>query len=281
MSSRRVEPKSREEVLQIKKQIKDLIAEFSPRSVRNIYYRLIDPTFPVSINKGMGEYERVSRWLTEMREAGEIPFEAITDGTRAAQVNSSYSYGTYIDNLACHFLPNLWAGAETRCLVICESRSLSGMLDAVCRQYKVDLAVSGGFSSLTFRHDVCEQLSCNEHSTVIYIGDYDPSGLAITDNWFDSLSTYVETEFDFARLAITEAQIREYDLPYVEKENKGTHNKDMTLRVEAESMDILLLQSILANEFDRHLPPTAWENYNRQVAEAKAFTLEARKRMQG
>lgn len=277
--SRTTIPKSREEVIQVKRQIKDLIAEFSPRSVRNIYYRLTDPTFPVSIPKGQGEYERVSRWLTEMRERGEIPFEAITDGSRSMVPNSRHSYGSYLDNLVCSYQPDLWAEADTRLMVICESQSLAGMLDAVCRKYKVDLSVSKGFSSLTYRYDVAQQLNSNQHSTVIYLGDYDPSGLAITENWEKELSKYVDTDFDFARLAITNDQIDKFDLPIIHKENKGTHNSAMTMRVEAESMDILLIQSILEAEFKQHLPVDAWEKYEAQIDEAKAFEWEARSRM--
>ena len=67
-------------MVSIREAIHKLLSEDNPQTVRQVFYQL---TVLGVIQKAEIEYQRtVIRLLTEMREAGEIPFDWIADNTR-------------------------------------------------------------------------------------------------------------------------------------------------------------------------------------------------------
>ena len=64
----------------IRKNIRDVLEQDHPQTVRQVFYAL---TVRGVIKKIEGEYQQtVIRLLVEMRESGEIPFDWIADNTR-------------------------------------------------------------------------------------------------------------------------------------------------------------------------------------------------------
>src|SRR3546814_13467251 len=79
---------------------------------------------------------------------------------------------------------------------------------------------AGGFSSITLAYEAARYIT---HATrqgevpaeIIYVGDYDPAGVLIDRSIEQELRRHLPSRvtLNFHRLAITESQIREYDLP--------------------------------------------------------------------
>jgi hypothetical protein len=73
----------------IRNTAKAILEESNPQTVRQVYYAL---TVKGAIAKTETEYQRTTvRLLTDMREAGELPFEWIADNTRWMRKPASFT----------------------------------------------------------------------------------------------------------------------------------------------------------------------------------------------
>jgi hypothetical protein len=74
---------------EVRDAIFDVLIEANPQTVRQVFYAL---TVRGVIKKAESEYKQtVIRLLTEMREAGEIPFDWIADNTRWMRKPTTYT----------------------------------------------------------------------------------------------------------------------------------------------------------------------------------------------
>lgn len=81
--------------------------------------------------------------LTHLREKGIIPWDWISDETRSVSVNIGWSsVAKWATTMVEHVRLDPWAGRAP--FVLTESRSLSGVLDNLARQYRVRLAATNG-----------------------------------------------------------------------------------------------------------------------------------------
>jgi len=117
-------------------------------------------------------------------------------------------------------------------------------------------------------------------ANVIYIGDYDPAGVLIDQSLeaelrrhiagengddlleqlvSEVLAEYIGPDLYFHRLAITEEQIAEFDLPT--KPRKETDRRALHVKetVEAEAMPASALRDLLRDEIESFLPAGALE----------------------
>jgi hypothetical protein len=100
--------RTRAAIVAVRDAIKDILEESNPQTVRQVFYA---PTVRGVIAKAEIEYKRtVVRLLTEMREAGEVPFEWIADNTRWQRRPSSFTgIETCLEATANSYRRNLWA----------------------------------------------------------------------------------------------------------------------------------------------------------------------------
>src|SRR5207247_8944772 len=113
---------------------------------------------------------------------------------------------------------DLWADADWRCEVWCESRSIASVVQADCNELAVDLYPCGGFSSLSFVYQAAElhnSVDDDRPLCVVYIGDYDPAGVLIDQALERELRKHLrnDIELEVTRIAIHSDHVLEYDLP--------------------------------------------------------------------
>ena len=99
--------------------------------------------------------------------------------------------------------------------VWCEKDALAGVLYDVTNEFDVPLMVSRGYSSITFLKDSAEYIEDRGKPAFIYhFGDWDPSGQDAADNIERRLREFApDAEIYFQKIAVTPAQIEEWDLP--------------------------------------------------------------------
>ena len=139
-------------------------------------------------------------------------------------------------------MPDLWQQSEYYCEVWTESRSIAGVIEGDCEELAVSLYPAGGFSSITLAYQSAETINYYADGRPVvffFISDYIyPAGVLIDVAIERELRKHLSAEIElrFERLAITEDQINQYDLPT--KPRKETDRRSLNIRetVEAEAM---------------------------------------------
>lgn len=193
--------------------IRDLTAVSQPCSVRQIYYLGIGTLWDKDTGGSRRNYNTVVRELGVMRESGLLPWDWITDATRYVRIATMYdSVEQAIRRTAEEYRRDLWSLQPRRVEVWAESDSISGVVDPVTRALGVGLFSCRGQASKDFAHTAAEQYRwIGKPVTVLYVGDFDPSGLAIPRSLEERLITYSggAVPIDFRRCALTVDDVRD------------------------------------------------------------------------
>jgi hypothetical protein len=160
----------------------EILDEIQPATVRAVCYRLF--TLKLIADMSRAETNRVSRTLTTARERGLIPWEWIVDETRSVESLPTWENPKeFADAVTRSYRRNKWAAQPCRVEVWSEKGTVRGTLAPVLNAYEVPFRVMHGYASATAMHDVaCESLSSPQQPLLVfYVGDYDPSGLHMSE----------------------------------------------------------------------------------------------------
>jgi hypothetical protein len=215
--------RTKNEMEQFRLALHDIVADVQPCSVRQVYYIGIGRLY----EKGDPAYNSVIRELGILRERGDLPCEWISDHTRLRRIDTMYdSVQDALARTAEHYRRDLWSRQPRRVEVWCESDSIGGVLNEVTQPLGVALLAARGQSSKTFVYDSAQEYKrIGKPVTVLYVGDWDPSGLAIDRSVRERLDRYGDESvlMDFRRIAVTPDQIRLLDLVSHEANPKDTN----------------------------------------------------------
>ena len=140
------------------------------------------------------------------------------------------------------------------------------------RELGVSLYPSGGMPSDTFVYGAAVDavLSRREHIFIVYVGDFDPSGLQISECLETMLTEHLGNaaeyydldapELTFERVAINEQQIIDYALPTKPvKQTQSRKKYDIDQTVEAEALRPDTMRQIVADAFEPMIDRQALE----------------------
>src|SRR4051812_36509159 len=135
---------TKEEILNRRQALYEIIAEQKPMTVRQVFYQA---TVRGIVEKAETGYDKVQRDLVEMRREGTLPYGWLADNTRWQRKPRTY------DNLeqalfetACLYRRDLWSNAGAYVEIWLEKDALAGVVDPVTYHYDVPLMVSRGYS---------------------------------------------------------------------------------------------------------------------------------------
>lgn len=250
----------------------DLACEYEPLTVRQLFYRAVATGL---IDKTQTDYNNVVvRLLGQMREEKRIPFSWVVDNTRWMRKPQTHSsLRSMLDRTVRTYRRALWDNQHVYVEVWCESDSIAGVLYPVTQEFDVPLMPCGGQPSKSFVYGAAEAMADEDVPCyVYYLGDYDRSGVIISDRIERDLRRYLpdDAEFYFERVAINEDQIAEYDLPTRPPKDK---RDGWTQTVELEAMTSADLQELCRNCIEQHIDQDVLER-TRLVEEAERGTLE-------
>jgi len=217
--------RTKAEMQALKEAIYRVAEENRPVTVRQVFYRLVAAG---AIPKEESQYGAVSRELTKMRRAHELPFSWIADNTRWIRRPDTYSsMQDALKATARTYRRRLWDDADCRVEVWCEKDALAGVLVDITDQYDVPLMVHRGYSSHSYLYSIAEEMVEADLPTYIYIfGDYDPSGRDIIRYCTETVREYApDAELHFSIVAVTPDQIVELNLPTRPPKEKDTRRK--------------------------------------------------------
>ena len=239
--------------------VQDVLTEYSdylPLTIRQIFYRLVAGEF---IGKTEAEYSKLCELLNKARRTHTIPMDAIRDDgftglTLLVGWRDKQSFFDTLRTEAEHYQKDRQAGQTKRLVIWCEARGMLPQLERVSREYGVVVKSSGGFDSLTTKHDFAA-VADNTH--ILHIGDFDPSGECMYDALaedVESFADYYGNHVSFSRLAVTSDHINKYSLPTAPpKPSSHQKNKNMTHTVQCEALDPVTLASIVRMEIETRM----------------------------
>jgi len=234
-------------------------AEYLPLTIRQVFYRLVGAH---GFEKTERAYERLCENLNRARRARLIPMDTIRDDGGQTVTPSAWEgaedFLSVVRAQAAGLVLDRTAGQPTRLIVMCEAAGMVPQLARVAEPYGVPVISSGGFESVTDKHDLALDLADDGRSTeVLHIGDHDPSGahlfLALAEDvqaFADELGGVVK----FTRLAVTPKQIGKLGLataPPKETDRRAFNGE--TCQAEAIPPDVLaaILGDAIESRIDR------------------------------
>lgn len=140
-------------------------------------------------------------------------------------------------------------GQPVAVLMVCEARGMARLLERVCDPYGVAVLATGGFASLTTKNDfaraVREELDDDKGVAVLTLGDLDPSGLAIMEDFEADVRAFcgVPSGLAFERVLLTEEQAEAWNLESAPPKPSDSRSKAWgekpTYQLEAVPPDVL------------------------------------------
>jgi hypothetical protein len=189
--------------------------------------------------------------LMDIREDGLIPWDWIVDETRS--LDDYTGYASVRDGVLAK-LPyiKLDPWRDRAPMILTESRSLAGVLRGVVRDYRARTSSTNGQVGGFLRTDIAPALRSGD--IVGYLGDYDLSGGQIEDNTRSVLEREIGGVLDWTRVALTEQQVSDYDLPVIIKRDKRYKDGHPHEAVETEALRQTVLTDILRDWLAALLP---------------------------
>jgi hypothetical protein len=205
--------------------------------------------------------------LTSLRELGLIPWDAIVDETRTLYM---YVGSTTLADGARSMLERLrldpWGGNAP--LILCESRSLAGVLEPIVRDYGALLASTNGQARGFLQTDVVPLVRGRR---VLYLGDWDWQGLQIEANTRTVLVPYAPASWE--RVALTDAQVTEHSLPVIDKLDRRYRPPKKYPAVETEALGQRLIVDTLRARLNELLPEPLAAVRGREQAQRTSLRL--------
>jgi hypothetical protein len=234
-----------------------------PITGRGVGYKLF--TAGLIPSMGINEMQRVYRLLKEGRERGDIPWSWIVDETRSIERVSTWDDpADYARCVAQSYRRDFWNQQPHRIQVWSEKGTVRGVLQPVLDEYAVGFLPVHGFSSATAAHDIAED-DDGRDLIVLYVGDYDPSGMFMSEEDLPARFTkYDGDHVKLRRIALTVKQLRGLpSFPAADKKKDPRHKWFISNYGdrcwELDAMDPNNLRNCVEKAIKRLIEPIAWE----------------------
>lgn len=242
-----------------------LAGESGQITIRHLFYRLEGLRI---IEKTDRAYKSLGSHLTKWRRDESVAWDAFSDSTR-------WHYGTIgdddaltaLENTADCYRKNLWAEQPIYLEIWSEKDAIASILVDVAQRFGVYVFVCRGFSSLTSLYNAAatfrEKAEAGKQAHILYFGDHDPSGVLIdrkVSEAFEEFGVSVAIE----RMAVTRAQIEEFDLPTRPPKAGDTRARGWVGGcVEIDAMRPATIRQLLEQSITKHIEPRRWNELKR------------------
>lgn len=241
-------------------QVQTVLEEYHnhlPLTLRQVFYRLVGA---YRFSKTEKDYERLCETMNKARRARLISFGAIRDdgfhNARWPGWQSLDGAKRSLISTAEGYRIDRQRGQPVQLAVWCEAAGMAPQLERVCGPYSIPVYSSGGFDSVTVKHDMAQAFSRIGRVRILHIGDHDPSGVHIFGSLDEDVRAFIGEfggDAEFIRLAVTPDHIARYDLPTAPpKETDRRAFTGETVQAEALPPDVLarILQDAIGDYLD-------------------------------
>jgi hypothetical protein len=229
-----------------------------PLSVRGVFYRVMSAGAVEKTEKG---YSAVQRQVLGLRRAGALPYEWIADGTRWHVKAASWSSPkSILDAAAASYRRALWNDQNVYVEFWSEKEAISSIVAPITTGWDVPLMIARGFASESFLWKTAAAIRAVAKPTIVYnLGDHDPSGVLAWQHVQRRLREFApDADITFERIAVTEVQIAELDLP-----TRPTKRSDSRAKwfvgesVDVDAIRSSVLRELVENAITKHIDQRA------------------------
>lgn len=188
----------------------EVLTAHHPMTVRQVYYQLVSGQV---IKNTLSQYKAVSNALVDARKEGVIPWEWIEDRLRRPRFVSMWAgLADFAETARRAYRRNVWAEQPAYLEVWLEKDALSGIFEDILESYGVTLNVGRGYDGWDSIHNAAERYREEDEVSVLYCGDFDPSGEDMVRSLRERLA-FFGCEPDIIKCALTAEDVTRYNLP--------------------------------------------------------------------
>lgn len=211
--------KFKEESLRLIEQANQIIREYSAQgyslTLRQLYYQHVARGL---IENSDGSYGRLGDLINNGRLAGLVSWTDIEDRTRALMGLTTFNApGEAVAKTQKNYRIDLWADQPYRPEVWVEKEALADVLAKICNELRVDFFACRGYVSQSEQWRAGRRLAGyvnnGQRPIIFHLGDHDPSGVDMTRDNTERLSTFAGVPIQVVRLALNRDQIEQYQPP--------------------------------------------------------------------
>jgi hypothetical protein len=261
----------------------------TPITLRQLYYRLVSRRmFPNTLNS----YKRLSRTMVRARERGDIPLSAIEDRSRRILGRGDVGYSSVEEFLRRRikvlveswkeFTMPMWEDQPYYLLISLEKDALSRLVSQVANRYAVRTFPTKGYPSFSYvlrmAHYIRGRLK-GKTTIILYLGDFDPSGVDIERDLTERLRRYGAGDFIVKRIALTRDQILEYQLPPMPVKRSDARAPRFVAAygdeaVELDALDPNVLRRVITAAIEEYIDVELWKKREKEIEELKGWLRE-------
>lgn len=201
-------------------------------TLRQLYYQFVSRGFIANRDT---EYKKLGEQMNRARMAGMFDWDYITDRTRNIHTLGHWETPEdIIEAAARSYQRDRWANQPNRIEVWVEKEALAGVIGQVADRHDVSYFSCRGYVSQSEQWGAAQRLrryiEAGQKVTVLHLGDHDPSGLDMTRDIRDRITTFIYRDLynrtgsgteaakvfshlDINRIALNIDQVRQYDPP--------------------------------------------------------------------
>jgi len=196
-----------------------IIAEYAAEgfalTLRQLYYQFVARGL---LANTVQSYKTLGFLVNDARLAGLIDWSAVEDRTRNVRINSHWeSPQSIVRACASQYQIDKWADQPEYVEVWIEKDALIGVIEGICEELDVPYFSCRGYTSQSeMRAAASQRLVEREElgklTTIIHLGDHDPSGIDMTRDIQARLRIF-GSSVRVDRLALNMDQVDQYGLP--------------------------------------------------------------------
>ncbi len=255
-------------------------------TLRQLYYRLVSRLLiPNTINN----YKRLSRIMVKARENGDVPVNCLEDRSRRVLGRGDMGYNsaeeylkkkiTTLQTSWKSFTMPMWDDQPKNVMISLEKDALSRIVSREANRFSVRTFPTRGYPSFSFVQEMSRYITNQlggKPTVVLYFGDFDPSGVDIERDLSKRLEKYGAKDFTVQRIALTDDQIKKYNLPpmpvKMSDARAGSFLEEHGDRaVELDALDPNLLQTTVRKAIVKNINMRKWNARVRKTEELQSW----------
>ena len=264
-------------------------------TLRQLYYRLVSKhLFPNTINS----YKRLSRLMVQARERRDVPVNCLEDRSRRILGRGDTGYKSAQEFLRRRFaslresykefrMP-MWDIQSSYVVVSLEKDALSRLVSDIANQYSVRTFPTRGYPSFTYVQRMASYIRNRlngKPTTVLYFGDFDPSGVDIERDLTERLGKYNAGDFQVRRVALTKDQILKYSLPPMPVKRSDARADGFMASygdqsVELDAVEPNTLKLLVAQSIASYIDLNAWKRKEEEIDNLKTWLKDKLENME-
>lgn len=208
--AQQIRPKRMVQINQANEILEEIAGQGYRLTLRQLYYQLVARDL---IPNNVREYAKLSQTMVIGRMNGLTDWRMIEDRIREPYIE--YAVNTVseaIEETVRYYKLDRQRGQPFHIEIWTEKDAVSNILKRVSEHFHVKLMVNRGYSSCSAMYDASKRM-LDEDSIILYVGDHDPSGLDMLRDIEERLTELGVPDFKVIPVALTMAQIEEYDPP--------------------------------------------------------------------